>query len=185
MAWPPPVLPVNRSNATPQLDTHPADHNALAQAINDIVLRLQAQDWVSFVPTWDALVPGGAPVTFYKRYPNPNQVEIVGSITWAANTTMGFSTMYIPDGRSSLLGTSLAQMPYGRCIMQQTGQQAIGGFVRQSGNSAQRLAPCFFQTNTARQNLVQNMSGMGPLAPFTWASGDSLLMHLSVPLAPA
>jgi len=40
MAWPPPVLPVNRTNATPQLDTHAADHNAHALAINDIVARL-------------------------------------------------------------------------------------------------------------------------------------------------
>lgn len=37
MAWPPPVFPTNRTNATPQQDTHPADHNAIALAINDTV----------------------------------------------------------------------------------------------------------------------------------------------------
>lgn len=37
MAFPPPTLPTNRTNATPQLDTHAADHNAIAQAINDTV----------------------------------------------------------------------------------------------------------------------------------------------------
>jgi hypothetical protein len=42
MAWPPPVLPTNRTNATPQQDTHPADHNAIAQAINDTVATVQA-----------------------------------------------------------------------------------------------------------------------------------------------
>lgn len=36
MAFPPPTLPTNRTNATPQQDNHPADHNAYAEAINDI-----------------------------------------------------------------------------------------------------------------------------------------------------
>ena len=40
MAWPPPVLPVNRTDATPQQATHPADHNAANLAINDIVTKL-------------------------------------------------------------------------------------------------------------------------------------------------
>lgn len=40
MAWPPPVLPINRTNATPQQDTHAADHNAANQAINDLVARV-------------------------------------------------------------------------------------------------------------------------------------------------
>lgn len=37
MAFPPAVLPTNRTNATPQQDTHPADHNAVNAAVNDIV----------------------------------------------------------------------------------------------------------------------------------------------------
>jgi len=44
MAWPPPVLPINRTNATPQLDTHAADHNALAAAVNDITTKVSAID---------------------------------------------------------------------------------------------------------------------------------------------
>ena len=40
MAWPPPVQATNRTNATPQLDTHVADHNGNAQAINDIVSEM-------------------------------------------------------------------------------------------------------------------------------------------------
>jgi hypothetical protein len=49
MAWPPPVLPINRTNATPQLDTHAQDHNALAQAINDTAARLGAADRLGVV----------------------------------------------------------------------------------------------------------------------------------------
>jgi len=41
MAWPPAALPTNRTNASPQQDTHPADHNAIAQAINDTVAVVQ------------------------------------------------------------------------------------------------------------------------------------------------
>lgn len=40
MAWPPPVLPVNRTDATPQQGTHPADHNAANLAINDLVTKV-------------------------------------------------------------------------------------------------------------------------------------------------
>ena len=41
MAFPPPTLPVDRTDNTPQLNTHPADHNDANQAINDIVGRLK------------------------------------------------------------------------------------------------------------------------------------------------
>ena len=42
MAWPPPVLPVNRTNATVQTDNHIYDHNTANQAINDLVTQVQA-----------------------------------------------------------------------------------------------------------------------------------------------
>ena len=40
MAYPPPTLPTNRTNATPQQDVHAADHNAVNGAVNDIVAEL-------------------------------------------------------------------------------------------------------------------------------------------------
>jgi hypothetical protein len=36
MAWPPPVLPINRTDATNQQTLHAGDHNAANQALNDI-----------------------------------------------------------------------------------------------------------------------------------------------------
>lgn len=36
MAYPPPTLPIDRTNALPMQDTHPQDHNAVNQAVNDI-----------------------------------------------------------------------------------------------------------------------------------------------------
>jgi len=44
MAWPPAVLATNRTNATPQTNTHPADHNAVNAAVNDTVAHVQAID---------------------------------------------------------------------------------------------------------------------------------------------
>lgn len=40
MPFPPPALPTNRSNATFQQGTHPGDHNAVNQAVNDTVAAL-------------------------------------------------------------------------------------------------------------------------------------------------
>lgn len=40
MPYPPPVLPITRTNADPQQDTHPNDHNAIGQAVNDITGHL-------------------------------------------------------------------------------------------------------------------------------------------------
>ena len=40
MAYPPPTLPINRTNALPQQDTHPQDHNTANAAVNDTVARL-------------------------------------------------------------------------------------------------------------------------------------------------
>jgi hypothetical protein len=40
MAYPPTVPSTTRTNATPQVDNHPGDHNALATALSDIVNEL-------------------------------------------------------------------------------------------------------------------------------------------------
>lgn len=37
-AWPPPTLATNRTNATPQLDTHAADHNQIGTAVNSNIV---------------------------------------------------------------------------------------------------------------------------------------------------
>lgn len=44
MPWPPASLPANRTNATPQTNTHPNDHNAIAQAVNDTVAKVESLD---------------------------------------------------------------------------------------------------------------------------------------------
>ena len=48
MAWPPPVFDTNFTNATPQLDTHPDTHVALATSLNED-FRPQL-DWLASRP---------------------------------------------------------------------------------------------------------------------------------------
>lgn len=67
MAWPPATLPTNRTNATPQNNTHPADHNTISAAVNDTVGQLaivnaqvQQQGLVAF---GSPSIPTGATVT--------------------------------------------------------------------------------------------------------------------------
>lgn len=43
MPWPPPVLPVNRTDALAQQANHPTDHNTTNQAVNDIVAQINAR----------------------------------------------------------------------------------------------------------------------------------------------
>lgn len=44
MAWPPPALPINITDATPQQTTHPDLHNKTGQAVNDTVAKVGAMD---------------------------------------------------------------------------------------------------------------------------------------------
>jgi hypothetical protein len=69
MAWPPPVLPINRTDALYQQGNHPADHNAANVAINDVVARLTGSgagqlgrlgQLVLGAPVIGAAQPGGA-----------------------------------------------------------------------------------------------------------------------------
>jgi hypothetical protein len=46
MPFPPVIPPATRSNTTPQLDSHPSDHNAISNAFADIVKQLTPIAWV-------------------------------------------------------------------------------------------------------------------------------------------
>lgn len=77
MAWPPPVLAINRTNATPQTNTHPADHNAVNQAVNDIVTHVQTVTDTQVVSLESSRyeiitgVPGGTTDTGGSGTPSP------------------------------------------------------------------------------------------------------------------
>lgn len=61
MAWPPPVPPATRANNSPQLDSHPSDHNLISAALTALFANVpQIRAAVANV-TFSA---GSAPVTF-------------------------------------------------------------------------------------------------------------------------
>lgn len=59
MAWPPPVLPINRTNADAQQDTHPADHNAANLAINDLTAKVNAAAYAECAANALVAIPTG------------------------------------------------------------------------------------------------------------------------------
>jgi hypothetical protein len=101
MAWPPPALPITRTNATPQFDTHAQDHNAVNLAVNDLVSKVSWLDATvvdrgvqkSWTPAW---VAGGVAVPH----------------TTVLATYMQFG-----------------QMRIGMCVLQATGAVAAGGML--------------------------------------------------------
>lgn len=56
MAWPYPLPPNTRTNASPQQDNHPNDHNAIATALAEI---LGNGTWVDITPTGGWAVVAG------------------------------------------------------------------------------------------------------------------------------
>ena len=69
MAWPPSTLATNRTNATPQTNTHPGDHNAVNGAVNDTVLRVLSIES-------GLVTPAQATLSFKMRsVDTPNDIE--------------------------------------------------------------------------------------------------------------
>ena len=58
MAWPIPPLSTAIGNATPQLDTHPNHHNALADAVNELAARGGFPVEGQYTPTLSAITLG-------------------------------------------------------------------------------------------------------------------------------
>ena len=54
MTWPIPTLPTNWSNGSPQVDAHPAAHNAVADALNEIAARLPVTSTRTFTGSQDS-----------------------------------------------------------------------------------------------------------------------------------
>lgn len=100
MAFPPPTLSTSRTNATPQQDNHPADHNALALAINDIVPILTPFSMRRGVGLSESsqAIAGGAQVAFSWSTEQYDTHSYHGS---------GSSTITIPSGLSGLYAVTL------------------------------------------------------------------------------
>jgi len=68
MAFPPATLPTTRANDVPQIDDHPANHNNVNAAVNDIVAEMMRP--AQTAQTAPAL-PGQAPTGLFVTHPGP------------------------------------------------------------------------------------------------------------------
>lgn len=101
MAWPPPTLNTNRTNATPQLDNHPADHNTLADFANEAVTRIDA---ATAANTWTT--PAGTPTGgFFGQYAPPYETEV---LTFSVRRTTTMLVFYIAVGFVSIGSGSIS-----------------------------------------------------------------------------
>ena len=76
MAWPPPIPP-HRTNATPSIDTHPGDHNQIADALTELVNRANAGVAVWRVGSVTVAFAAGAGTL---TLPNPFPTTCAGAI---------------------------------------------------------------------------------------------------------
>lgn len=79
MPYPPPVLPVNRTDALGQQTNHPADHNAVNGAVNDIAAELGVNPSGGFATVEAAVVS-------FSSFFTPNDIE--GIDRWATGIGM-------------------------------------------------------------------------------------------------
>jgi hypothetical protein len=102
MAWPPPALPINITDATEQETIHSDLHNKTGQAVNDLVAHVQAQDSANASALLTKLGPTSHPGT-YVGGPGPGAPLLVraghfgGTTSGYGDVICNFATPF-PNG---------------------------------------------------------------------------------------
>lgn len=156
-------------------------------SLNDVWAALVADsinglEWTSFVPTWNDLTVGDAVPVFYKRYVGPDHMDIIGTLTLGAGSSVGAGgvTMNIPDGRASLTAMSSATV-IGNATYGDAGTTTYAGFVRLSSVSTSRFA---LLVGDAAATYLRMNSTISTSIPHTWASPDTISINVRIPLQP-
>lgn len=106
MAWPPPTLPTTRTDTTVMASTHPADHNAVNLAINDIVGYVKPSVWtaVTYQNGWTTM-SGGQPLQYRKT---GDVVSVRGMVAGGASATVctTLPAGYRPPASLATVGSS-------------------------------------------------------------------------------
>jgi hypothetical protein len=96
MPYPPVIPPATRTNATPQLDTHPSDHNAISQALTDIVAQLDVTAWAALTLGSGWTSTAGYPKAAYRRA--LGIVQLQGVIQFGGTPGAGSTVFTLPAG---------------------------------------------------------------------------------------
>jgi len=158
MAYPPSVLPVNRTNASAVQDNHPGDHNAENQAINDIVTTLGSAPQGTFASV-QARLDGGLSRLIAWRYGRVN-----GLVLNAAGGAMS-PTNFVT-----------ATMVAGHLYMYQQTARAIGASTGGALGRLQRDGADYTDPNTS--GVVDFYIPMMPVAGayYSWMNICFILM---------
>lgn len=162
MAYPPGTLPTGRTNATPQQDNHPADHNTVNQAVNDIVGRLGANPQGTFGEA------GPTVGDSMNRVVVPNTIRDVshdGALRVIATSTV---VTLAPDGAATInFPVAFAALPI---VMAMNGETSVDLNAVQGWPLAKALGVTSFQVRIVRGDTgVSNVgSVIGGLFRIDW-----------------
>jgi len=131
-------------------------------------------DWQSFTPSWTNLaVNNGTSTGIYRR--NGSNIEVEASITWGSTTAL-----------TSTLGINL---PSGVTLGTVTGAgQAVGSARLRDAGVVTYIGTVAINTtsgasNIATVSLYNNAADVSNTVPFTFATGDTVSVWYSVPIA--
>jgi hypothetical protein len=131
--------------------------------------------WVAFTPSWTSLAIGNGTQVAEYHYQN-GILEVYGYVTFGSSTAVsGAISQTLPDS-ATMRSSTAAYAPVGDCTMRDTGTGSIGGQV----NRATSTTVSVQAWNAASTYLAT--AATSATAPFTWASGDSLLYRYRVPV---
>ena len=161
MAWPPVIPPTGRTNDTPTKDAHPSDHNVTAQALTDLVTKVQANtDAITAAATvvpWITL-PMTAPWAAYGSGYQPPQYRKVGDVVQlrgVANKGSNYTSMevfatlpagYTPPAKIQVLAIVGAAWPVNLEIgadgkVYVAGWQQVGTYIVFDGTKGFSVTP--------------------------------------------
>jgi hypothetical protein len=136
-------------------------------------------EWTAFTPTWTNLTPGNGVSSFVKKY-DGRTLSIRGSLTIGSTTVMGFDPILnLPDGVKVMPGSGVFA-PAGDVICSNGTFTYIGILRADQGASVVRTG---LLSTGGTVVIIQGQ--ISATAPFTWASGHSLRLSLSVPIEAA
>lgn len=174
MTWPIPPLFTGFANDTPQLDQHPNHHNALADAINELVARGGVPEQGTYTPPWTGITLGSGAVNtgFYtfvgaQGVGGKGLIFINGEVTFGTGLAVSSSPQVSTPPGFKLSGFVSGSNYVGMATILDADAGDYTGIVRQWGSTTMLISIL----NTAGTYLSAAVA-ISATAPMTWAVGD-------------
>jgi len=157
MAWPPTLPPDNRTNTTTLHDNHPADHNLIADALGDIVTKIQTGGLVG---------PQGP----------PGMIPDNGALTNADFNTLVGIGMYRVNGGTNGPPNVPTQFSLNGTLIVYTATQPPGGGATVPDADSSQVTQQFIQSPNATGDYrpAYERSGIKVLGAWYWSGWSTL-----------